>query len=257
MTVFTLVRLTLVELWRQKTPWGFLAVALLMLIPAILPTGAIEVNGQAAFGEALRGGLVQFAQFVSFFLAAALTSTLLPGDMDRGTILLLVTKPVRRYQIILGKGLAAAVWMLGAWALWGVIAALSISTRFGTAEFVPTLAAFLASSLASWLVIAFCLFASCLLPASAALVATVLAWILSTAARQLESVAANMGAPGYARVLEALSWVLPVGWVTEQAERLAAGEASGQSLLLALGLMALWVVIAAVLFSRRDLSSGG
>ncbi len=257
MTIPTLVRLTLVELWRQKTPWGFLAVALLMLIPAILPTGAVQLNGEAQLGAALRGGLVQFAQFVSLFLAAALTSSLLPAELERGTILLLVTKPVSRYQIILGKGLAAALWMLGAWALWGVIAALSISTRFGTAEFGPTLAAFLASSLASWLVVAFCLFASCLVPASTALVATVLAWILSTAARQLVPVAEQMGSEVYARALEGLSWLLPVGWVTEQAGHLAAGEASGQSLALALGLMALWVVAAAVLFSRRDLSGGG
>lgn len=257
MKILTMVRLTLVEQWRQKTPWGFLAVAVLMLLPALLPAGAISVNGQAAMGSALREGLLHFAQFVALFLAAALTSTLLPSELERGTILLLVTKPVTRFEVIAGKGLAAAVWMLGAWACWGLIAALSLSTRFGTAEFWPTLAGFLASSLASWLVVAFCLCASCLAPAATALVATILAWIVSMAARQLVPVAEGMGSTLYARVLEGLSWVLPVGWMTEVAEHLAHGEASGGSLLLAFGLMAAWGLAAAILFARRDLSSGG
>lgn len=256
MTLLTLVRLTLVELWRQKTPWGFLAVALLMLIPALVPA-TLEVNGAAPMAEALRGGLLQFAQFVSIFLAAALTSSLLPAEVERGTILLLVTKPVARFEVILAKGLAAGVWMLGAWGLWGLIAALSISTRFGTTEFVPTLMVFLVSALASWLVVAFCLFASCLLPASTALVATLLAWILSTGARQLAPALETMGASGYARVLEGLGWILPLGWVSEQAGRLAVGDASARALLLAIGMMALWSVAAGVVFSRRDLSSGG
>lgn len=257
MRILTLVRLTLVEQWRQKTPWGFLAVAALMLIPAFLPVGSITLDGQAAMAGALREGLLGFVQFVALFLAAALTSSLLPAEIERGTILLLVTKPLSRFEVILGKGLAAAVWMLAAWACWGVIAGLSISTRFGGAEFLPTLAGFLASSLVSWLVVAFCLFASCLLPASTALVATVLAWIVSMGARQLVAAAEQLGSTFYARSLEGIGWLLPVGWLTEVAGQLARGTASGESLLLAFGLMAGWGVLAAVLFARRDLSSGG
>lgn len=257
MKILTLVRLTLVEQWRQKTPWGFLVVAALLLIPAFLPVGAISVNGQAAMGSALREGLLGFVQFVAIFLTAAMASSLLPADIERGTILLLVTKPVSRFEVMLGKGLAGCLWMLGAWGAWGLIAALAIASRFGSAEFLPTLAGFLASSLVSWLIVAFCLFASCLMPASTALVATLLAWIVSLAARQLVPALETMGSPFYARILEGLGWLLPVGWLTETAGRLAQGEASGSAIGLAFGLMAFWGLLATFAFSRRDLSSGG
>lgn len=257
MKILTLVRLTLVEQWRQKTPWGFLAVAVLMLLPVILPTGSISVNGQQAMAGTLRDGLLHFAQFVALFLAAAMTGSLLPAELERGTILLLVTKPVTRFEVIAGKGLAAGLWMLGAWACWGLIAALSLGSRFGTAEFLPTMAGFLASSLVSWLVVAFCLFASCFVPAATAMVATILAWIVSMAARQLVPVAEGMGATFYARILEGLSWLLPTGWVTEVAEQLVSGALPARSLLLALGLIGIWGLAAALVFARRDLSSGG
>lgn len=257
MKILTLVRMTLVEQWRHKTPWGFLALAVLMLLPAFLPLGAISINGQEALGDNLRGGLLQFAQFVSLFLAAALTSTLLPSELERGTILLLVTKPVSRFEVLLSKGLAAAVWMLGAWLAWGAIAGLALSIKFGPAQFLPTLASFSASSLVSWVVVAFTLFASCLAPATTALVATIFAWILSMAARQLVPIAETMGSPTGARLLEALSWLLPIRWLSETAEHLSLGAAPGGSLALAFGLMALWFVAALVLFTRRDLSSGG
>ncbi|HEY9856805.1 MAG TPA: ABC transporter permease [Stenomitos sp.] len=257
MKMLTLVRMTLVEQWRQKTPWGFLAVAVLMLLPAFLPLQAISINGQAAAGDALRGGLLHFAQFVALFLAAALTSSLLPAELERGTILLLVTKPLSRFEVLLGKGLAAGLWMLAAWTCWGVIAALALSIKLGSSLFLPTLFGFVASSLVSWVVVAFTLFASCLAPATTALVATVFAWILSMAARQLAPVAETMGSSMNARLLEAVSWVLPIGWLTETAERLSLGSAPGGSLALAFGLMAFWGLAAFGVFARRDLSSGG
>lgn len=257
MTLITLVRMTLVEQWRQKTPWGFLALAVVMLLPAFLPLEAIRINGAAAAGDALRDGLLHFAQFAALFLAAALTSALLPVELERGTILLVVTKPLSRVEIVLAKGLAAALWMLGAWIAWGVIAGLALGVKLGPDQVLPTLAAFVASSLVSWLVVAFTLCASCLAPATTALVATVFAWILSMAARQLEPVASAMGASVGARVLWGLGWVLPVGWLEEIAGRLSRGEAPGLSLLVAFGLMAFWGVAAVLLFARRDLSGGG
>lgn len=252
--MMTIAHLTMLEQWRQRTPWGFLIVGLLMALPALIPLGGMHVNGAEMQGLGILDGLLGFAQFVAIFLTISTVSGLVANDRERGTLLLLVTKAMPRYQVLLGKFVGACAFMLLVWLCWGAIAALALGFKFGSAIMVPTLVGFVASALASWLLIAFCLFCSCFMPANSTMGLGVLGWLATTIAPKIAPVASDWGQPIFARILEGLHWAMPTDVLSDAAKRLAAGEAPERAAFAALLAILGWWLASTIVFSRQDLA---
>lgn len=256
MKVLAIAHQTLIELWRQKTAWGFLVIALLLALPAVLPLGGLVINGKQAIGVGIVGGILNVTQFIALFLTISLASSLIPSDREQGMLLLLTTKPMARYQVLLGKGLGAGLWMFGAWLSWGVILGLALSIKLGTSLLIPTLLGFVASGVASWLVIAFCLFLSTMLAANATTGLAILSWFGAASAPKLAGILEALGHHGAARALETVGWLLPVGPLSQAARGLANSEPPGVHAWLGTGVILVWWGAASWVFSSRDLSAG-
>ncbi|MBM3267994.1 MAG: ABC transporter permease [Candidatus Sericytochromatia bacterium] len=254
MRVLAVAHLTLVELWRQRTQWGFILLGLIMTIPGFLPLDGLKVNGSAPGGRALAEGFLNFAQFVAVFLAISAASGLVSQDLERGTGLLLLSKPLARWQILLGKLLGAGCFMTLAWLAWGLVAGGAIGLRLGDDLFAPTVLAFAASAGTSWLLVAFCLGLSCVLPANAVMGLGVMAWIVSVAAPQVAGLIEG-SYPILARLLRTLGEVLPAEKLSDLATRAITGEAPQARHLAPLLLIGFWWVVATTVFARRDLAT--
>ena len=257
MRILAVAHLTLTELWRQKTQWGFIVLALLLVLPAIVPLDGITSNGAALVGPKLAEAFLAFAQFVAVFLAISAASGLVANDLERGTGLMVLSKPLWREQILFGKLLGAAVFMSIAWIGWGLIAGAAFSFRMGGALFMPTFLGFAGSMVASWLVVAFCLFWSCWLPANAVVGLAVLGWILASAAPEVAEVAASAGYSTVGRVLAGLGELLPIGKLSDAAKQLITGESLQPHVFWSTGLIFVWWFAAALIFSNRDLATSG
>ncbi|MNL16477.1 ABC-2 family transporter protein [compost metagenome] len=252
--MMTIAFLTMLEQWRQRTPWGFLIVGAIMALPALLPVDGMHVNGAQMQGMGILDGLLGFAQFVAVFLTIATASGLVANDRERGTLLLLITKPLPRYQVLLGKLAGACAFMLLVWLGWGAIAALALGFKFGSAIMVPTLTGFAASCLTSWLLIAFCLFWSCFLPANSTMGLGVLGWLAATIAPKIAMAANTWGKPIAARTFEGLHWALPTDVLSDAAKQLAAGESPERAAYAAILAIVAWWLASTLVFSQRDLA---
>ena len=256
MKTLAIARVTVRELWRQRNPWGFLAVGLAMIVPAFIPAELLQlVPGQVA--PMLLEKVLQVAQFIAVLLAISMASGLISSDIERGTHLLVVTKPLGRMQVILGKLVGAGIFMLGAWLFWGLIAALAMTFRFGPTLWAPTFFGFAASSLGSWLVIAYCLFWSSLMPANATMGIALLGWFLMTNLARSSAMATALGHPGLGRILTAIGWIFPVDALSAIGQGIATGSFGTLFQYLALSIIFVWAGLAVLAFSIRDLASRG
>jgi ABC-type transport system involved in multi-copper enzyme maturation permease subunit len=256
MRLLAVAQMTLVELWRQRTQWGFILLAILLALPVVIPLDGMKVNSAPVHGRALAEAWLSFAQFIAIFLAISAAAGLVAHDLDRGTGLLLLSKPLRRWQILLGKWLGAAAFMAVAWLVWGSIAAAAFAYRLDGALFGPVLAGFAASIVASWLVVAFCLFWSCWLPSNAVMGLSVVGWILATSAPKVAGFVEDLGNKALARALRAIGELLPIDKLSDAARGFVGGDDLELKVLWSIGLIAAWWCAGAVVFARRDLAAG-
>lgn len=123
-TIFTISKLTFREAARRKILWAALLLGILDLIVYGLGFYFIEQDIQESMGS---GGMTQVAltQIYNFLLMtglyavnfltiamAVLTSVdTIAGEISSGTMQTLVTKPVQRWQVLMGKWIGFAVMM--------------------------------------------------------------------------------------------------------------------------------------------------
>ena len=69
------------------------------------------------FAEAGVRGLIDWASFFLIFLAPLLTMRLLAEEQKLGTLELLLTSPVREWEVVLGKYIASLIMLLAILAL--------------------------------------------------------------------------------------------------------------------------------------------
>ena len=65
------------------------------------------------FAEAGVRGLIDWAKFFTIFLAPLITMRLLAEEQKMGTLELLLTSPVREWEVVLGKYTASFITLLG------------------------------------------------------------------------------------------------------------------------------------------------
>ena len=141
MSVFTIMRLTFLEAQRRKLFWAVGLMSLAFLI--IFGVGYYftyrdfmrfsTATGQGQFLEAssfLTLAGLYVVNFLSVLLAVLISVDIIAGEITSGTIQTLVTKPLRRWQIVMGKWLGLAFMLalfvaLMSGAVLGIVYAIS------------------------------------------------------------------------------------------------------------------------------------
>jgi Cu-processing system permease protein len=140
MSVFTIMRLTFLEAQRRKLFWAVGLMSLAFLI--IFGVGyyftyrdfmRLSVSVSRQFLEAssfLTLAGLYVVNFLSVLLAVLISVDIIAGEITSGTIQTLVTKPLRRWQIVMGKWLGLAVMLalfvaLMSGAVLGIVYAIS------------------------------------------------------------------------------------------------------------------------------------
>lgn len=104
--IWALARLSIKEAVRSRTLWGFSFVLLVFLFASWF------IHVKAEHQVSTYVGVVFFVMTVLMLLIAGLLSSLsIPADLKRQTIHTIVTKPVERYEIVIGRCLGYMILM--------------------------------------------------------------------------------------------------------------------------------------------------
>ncbi len=250
MSLLALARLALIELWRHKLALLPIGLAALMVLLAFLPEGEPAVVAADAFTYDIG---VTIVPFFGVFVAVLAGGGLLAGEVERGTALLLATKPVSRAGIVAGKALGAFGFIAGSFALWAAVLAGVSLLRFSPAVAAGVGLATLAGALVAFLYAAIAIAASTRLPATGAIAAGGLAWFAVTVAggvMKFEEAANLVWVVGAARLLR---WIIPSEHLGAWAALIGAGGSPTPVQLIALLAIPAWLGLAAALFASRDL----
>lgn len=137
--VFTLAGLTMKEAFRRRIYIAFLLVAALFACVFFLsrPGGGEETGPRFVPSPEMQGQLVVWfglamMRFFSAVLGIGLAAGALSGEIDRGLFYVILSKPLRRWQVVLGKW----VGLLGLTALnvllWSLIVGLAAYSKSHT-----------------------------------------------------------------------------------------------------------------------------
>lgn len=121
MTVLNIAQLTIRETQRRKILWvalltavGFLAVFGLgfnEIYADIVSSNVSPENAEMFVSLFLTAGLYVI-NFLIIMMAVLTSVTAIPGEIDSHTIETLLTKPIRRWEVVLGKWMAFALLLL-------------------------------------------------------------------------------------------------------------------------------------------------
>ena len=128
--------------WKESKSYFSTPAAYIVGAAFLVLTGIFFVNDiTRQFAEASVRGFVNWASFFTVFLAPLLTMRLLAEEQKMGTLELLLTSPVRDWEVVVGKFIASFVTFVATIAptLYYVILLYS----FGSPDTGPLLAAYL------------------------------------------------------------------------------------------------------------------
>lgn len=103
MTVLVIARNTLSEAIRKKILWVFLLVALALLVFSV-SFSAFSMREELTIIKSFGLGIIAIS---GIFMAIVLGINLISTEIERKTIYTILSKPVRRYEFLLGKFLGA------------------------------------------------------------------------------------------------------------------------------------------------------
>lgn len=147
MKIWAMARFTIRETIRSKTMIAGLVVSLLYLavVPMLSTTsGGTTIIGGTDQAAAARdflsfalGGLNFIAMIMAIFTSLGSIYT----EVDKGTILAVVTKPVKRWEVVVGKWLGHVAMMTGYILLMGMMLWFTVALDSGTMvpEFFPVI----------------------------------------------------------------------------------------------------------------------
>ena len=132
-----------ITIWKKET-WGYLTSArwyvVVAMIMSFLSLGFYLMN----LSEGRQATLAPIAGWISFvliFVTPIFTMRLVAEEANRGTLEMLLTSPIREWQIVLGKFFGALTAYLGLFAVTLVYPALLL--RFGNPDPGPMLTTYL------------------------------------------------------------------------------------------------------------------
>lgn len=180
----TIAGLTIREALRRKITVGAFVIALLFLGLLFLPRFAaqtgrgVELDIPAQVAILTMVGLAMI-KFFSAVLGITLASGAISAELERGTLYVILSKPIRRYQVVLGKWLGLVALLSINVAIWGALLWLAVWAR-GREAHLPLLRAvaltFLYPLIFTTLTLWFSTFATNVLATAMALVAIGVGW---------------------------------------------------------------------------------
>ena len=250
MKILALARLALIELWRHKLAFLPIGLAGLLALIAFLPEGEPASRAVDAFTYDIAVTILPvFGAFVGVLAGGGL----LAGEVERGTAMLLVTKPVGRAGVVAGKALGAFGFVIGAFALWALVLGAVSALRFPPPVALGVALATLGCALEACLYTAIAIAASTRLPATGAIAVAGLAWFAVVLAGAALKFKAFVGAALVQALAQGLRTVVPSEHLGAWPTLLAAGTAPTTVQVIALIAIPAWLGVAAIAFSTRDL----
>lgn len=252
MKLLTLIQLTLLEAWRQRLAFVPIGLLVLLFAALLLPVdAALEVPDLA---QNLASGAGSFLAFVGVILAINAGGGAIANEIERGTVLLLASKPLPRPVLVLGKGLGVWWFLALCFAAWGLAAGLVFWLKVGAAGSFSLCVAVALSVLCPLLFATIALCASTLMPVQGAIGLSLFTWLASGIAPNLVSLkeTARFAWVGYGA--EAFTYMVPGGALTSMGSTLAFGGAFTQAMGLALLAVLGWFVLAVLCFQWRELA---
>jgi ABC-type transport system involved in multi-copper enzyme maturation permease subunit len=132
--IVTIAGLTIREALRRKITIGAFVIALLFLALLFLPRFAartgrgVELEIPVQVSILTMVGLAMI-KFFSAVLGITLASGAVSNELERGTLYVILSKPLRRYQVVLGKWLGLVLLLSVNVAIWGVLLWLAVWAR--------------------------------------------------------------------------------------------------------------------------------
>ena len=157
---------TLTIAWKESkiyfsTPMAYVVGAMFLILTGIFfVDDATSTDVATRFPEASIRGVVSSASFFIVFLAPLLTMRLLAEEQKMGTLELLLTAPVRDWEVVMGKYIASFLALLAAIAL--TVYYVFLLYWFAQPDTGPVLSAYLGLFLHGAAALAIGLFASSL-----------------------------------------------------------------------------------------------
>jgi ABC-2 type transport system permease protein len=168
----------------------------------LLLCGIFFVGGVAQWQDANLQSLFASLSIVLLFVAPLLTMRLLARERDQGTIELLLTAPLRDWEVVLGKFLASYLFFLAMIAITGLY--VPVVVRYGTPDLGIVAAGYLGLALLGAALLALGLFTSSLTRSQ--VLAAVLGVGIGLVLWLLEAISPVLG-----RARETLAYLTPAG----------------------------------------------
>lgn len=133
---------TMYVAWKEirayfSTPMAYVVGAMFLLLTGIF--FVFDITGP--FAEASVRGLINWANFFTLFLAPLLTMRLLAEEQKLGTLELLLTSPIRDWEVVVGKYIASFAFLLATVAL--TLFYVLLLYVFGSPDSGPVFSAYL------------------------------------------------------------------------------------------------------------------
>lgn len=244
MRLLAITRMTLGELRHGK----LIVLPLTVAVAIVLVAANIE-NPQAWGSDLLRGmwtGLGVVGALTAILAASGAVS----AEIERGTMLLLASRPVSRTTIVLGKALGVALYLTACVALWAVAMAASIGTQLDTGTWA-TFGGTMLVALPVLLAAAVALTASTVFPTRGAIGGTLALWFAASivASIPLASVKPE-NADRVDLAQRVTGWLIPMRRLDSFPEAVLGGGVSSGAWV-ALLVVGAWVALAVLLFGLR------
>jgi len=275
MKTWAVARFTLKETIRTKTMIIGLVFSLLYL--AVVPMLSTSGGGTAVVGDmdqtAAGRDFLSFAMgglnFIGMAMAIFTTLGAIYTEIERGTILSLVTKPLHRWQIIVGKWMGHVLLMSGYVFIMGLALWLSVAVGSGVFiwRFFPAIALVCLNIIT---MVSLTLVFSTFLPVIANAIFVFLIFIFTSNLRIINAIGETSDNIILVIFSYALRLVLPVSEVSDLASEALAGKTPGSPDIVAsetaifgprvwsfayeIAYIAVMVLLAALVFRKKDLS---
>jgi len=236
MKTWALAIFTLKETIRTRTM--IIGLALSFMYLAFVPVLSSSRSGPAVVGDmemttAAGRDFLGFAlggiNFMGMMLAIFTTLGAIYTEVDKGTILAVVTKPVHRWQVIFGKWLGHALLMGGYALIMGIVlwAAVSIGTGTVLWRFLPAISLVCLNVIA---MVSITLFFSTFLPVIANAIFVFMLFIFSSNLRIINAIGQTSDSIVIVTVANILRLLLPVSEVSDLANLSLMGKSRAAEL---------------------------
>lgn len=268
MKIWAMIRFTFSETMRSKTMIAGLVVSLLYLavVPMLSTTsGGTTIVGGSDQGAAARdfldfalGGL----NFIAMIMAIFTTLGSIYSEVDRGTILAVVTKPVKRWEIVVGKWLGHTAMMVGYVLLMGLMLWFTVMLDSGTLvpEFIPVVGLICLNVTA---MVTVTLALSTFMPVVPNGIFAVLIFLTASNVRIITGIGDTSGSIVFWLIANVFRLTMPIGGVSDLIDSILVSETRGEVeqaftpdswiFLYEIAYIALLILMASWIFRRRDL----